>query len=198
MGLPLRRGGAIPPAGLVLLGLLLAALLAACGDDAAGVGFRLAGAGLSEGGAVPGSYTCLGSGQSPRVAWRDPPAGAGSYALIIEDLDNLYDGGPFVHWLLYNVPGAATIIPQAEQAQTPHFPAGGLQGWNSGARLGYYTICPSPTPAVHHYRFTLFALDGPLALAPGASHAQLTAALQGHILGQAQLTMLDAAAGGGN
>ena len=198
MELTSRRGGAAAgAAGLVLLGLALAPLLSACGDDAAGAGFRLAGVGISDGGAMPARYTCLGPGHSPGLTWRDPPAGAGAFALIIEDLDNLYDGGPFVHWLLYNVPGSATSVPEAAQAQTPHFASGGLQGWNSGARLGYYTICPSATPAVHRYRFTLVALDAPLALLPGASHAQLTAAMRGHILGQAQMTVLDLAPGGG-
>jgi Raf kinase inhibitor-like YbhB/YbcL family protein len=178
---------------LILAGLVWAPLLAACGD-ASGAGFRFAGPVMSDGGAMPASYTCLGAAQSPRLAWRDPPTHTGSFALIIEDLDNLYDGGPFVHWLLYNLPGSATGIPQAPQAQTPHFAAGGgLQGWNSGARLGYYTICPSATPALHRYRFTLYALDAPLALLPGASHAQLTAAMQSHILGQAQMTVLDTA-----
>jgi Raf kinase inhibitor-like YbhB/YbcL family protein len=198
MALTSRRGGAAArAAGLVLLGLALAPLLGACGDDGAGAGFRFAGVGLSDGGPVPSRDTCFGPSHSPGVAWRDPPAGTGAFALIIEDLDNLYDGGPFVHWLLYNVPGSATAVPEVPQEQAAHFASGGLQGWNSAARLGYYAICPSATPAVHRYRFTLSALDAPLVLLPGASHAQLTAAMRGHILGQAQMTVLDVAPGGG-
>jgi phosphatidylethanolamine-binding protein (PEBP) family uncharacterized protein len=36
--------------------------------------------------------------------------------------------------------------------------------------------------------FTLHALDSMLSLPEGASHADVTAAMQGHILDQAQLT----------
>ena len=47
---------------------------------------------------------------------------------------------------------------------------------------------PSPPPGKpHRYFFKLYALDHPLELQPGATKAQLLAAMIGHVLGEAQL-----------
>ncbi|TET16620.1 MAG: YbhB/YbcL family Raf kinase inhibitor-like protein [Dehalococcoidia bacterium] len=48
---------------------------------------------------------------------------------------------------------------------------------------------PPPGPS-HRYRFTLYALDRPLELDVAASKEQVLDAMQGHILGQGQLTGL--------
>jgi Raf kinase inhibitor-like YbhB/YbcL family protein len=175
---PLRHLNSLP--------ILILLVLSACGDSATPTGFTIAGPGLRDGGPLAARFTCDGPGHSPPFAWYNPPAGTGSFALTMEDLD--VPTGPFVHWLLYNLPATTTSLPEAEQAQTAGF-AGGTQGLNGRGKLGYTDVCPPRGPAMHHYRVVLYALGGVLPLAAGATREQLLPAIQGHILGQAQMTL---------
>ena len=67
-------------------------------------------------------------------------------------------------------------------------------GWNpaSGASCGTSPAFrrgggPSPPSGTHRYYFKLYALDTILDLGPGATKKQVEAAMQEHILAQAQL-----------
>jgi Raf kinase inhibitor-like YbhB/YbcL family protein len=114
----------------------------------------------------------------------------------------------FVHWLLASIPpecgelaeGACSdeVTPRGKRA--PVGPPGSVQGVNdytgwfagdadmAGTYLGYDGPCPPwNDERLHHYHFTLSALDAPLALAPGFDLAQLRAAMAGHVLAQAAL-----------
>jgi Raf kinase inhibitor-like YbhB/YbcL family protein len=65
-------------------------------------------------------------------------------------------------------------------------PNGTAQGTNDFGQAGYGG--PKPPPGKpHRYVFRLYALDRPLDIQPGATRAQLLAAMKGHILGEAQL-----------
>ena len=47
---------------------------------------------------------------------------------------------------------------------------------------------PPPGHGVHHYHFKLYALNQPLGITkPGATKAEVLKAMQGHILGEAEL-----------
>lgn len=62
----------------------------------------------------------------------------------------------------------------------------GISGRNDFGNLGYGGPCPPS--GVHRYYFTLHALDAPsLSLPEGALRRQVEQAMQGHLLGQAQL-----------
>ncbi|PYN96437.1 MAG: YbhB/YbcL family Raf kinase inhibitor-like protein, partial [Candidatus Rokuibacteriota bacterium] len=61
------------------------------------------------------------------------------------------------------------------------------QGVNDFKKLGWGGPCPPPGPA-HRYVFTLYALDSEVTLPPGTTRGDLEAAIQGHVLGQAELT----------
>jgi Raf kinase inhibitor-like YbhB/YbcL family protein len=61
----------------------------------------------------------------------------------------------------------------------------GVHGKNDAGKLGY--IGPAPPSGTHRYFFRLFALDTPLDIPPGATHKELSAAMKGHILAQAEL-----------
>jgi Raf kinase inhibitor-like YbhB/YbcL family protein len=65
-------------------------------------------------------------------------------------------------------------------------PFGGNHGTNDFKNLGYGGPCPPPG-APHHYHFRLYALDAMVALEPGASKEEVTAAMEGHVLDQAEL-----------
>jgi len=131
---------------------------------------------------IPSKYTCDAgmTNPSPALAWTDAPAGAKSFALIMHDPDAPLAGG-FTHWVLFDIPPATKDLPEGFQAGSL-----GVSGNSGFRRQGYGGPCP-PTGA-HHYHFMLSALDVPtLGLQPGASKADVEKAMEGHVVGKADL-----------
>jgi Raf kinase inhibitor-like YbhB/YbcL family protein len=133
-------------------------------------------------GMIPSQYTCDGQDISPPLSWDAPPSETQSLALIVDDPDA--PGQIFVHWVLYDLPPEIHQLPKAAADQET-LPGGGKQGKNDFGKLGYGGPCP-PT-GIHRYFFRLYALDRELGLKPGATKAQLEAAMSGHILAAAEL-----------
>ena len=80
---------------------------------------------FAAGQAIPKKYTCEGDDRSPPLAWSGAPAGAKSFALIVDDPDAPDPAAPrmtWVHWVLYNVPAGTTQL--AEGASSGSLPAG--------------------------------------------------------------------------
>ncbi|HEX5417509.1 MAG TPA: YbhB/YbcL family Raf kinase inhibitor-like protein [Chloroflexota bacterium] len=145
--------------------------------------FRLTSSAFAADELIPKRFTCDGADQSPPLAWSDPPAGTRSLALIVEDPDA--PGGTFIHWVIYYLSFDKNELPAGVPKQA-ELPDGARQGRNSFRRVGYGGPCPPPgTP--HHYHFRLFALDAPSALTPGASASELRSAMNGHVVGEAEL-----------
>lgn len=129
---------------------------------------------------IPAAYTCKGQNINPPLHVNDAPATAQSLTLILHDPDAPM--GDFTHWLLWNISPKLTDI--AEDS----IPVGAIQGVTDFRNVGYGGPCP---PAgTHRYIFDLYALDVALDLPQGTSRAELEAAMQGHIVGTAQLTGL--------
>lgn len=63
--------------------------------------------------------------------------------------------------------------------------AGGQQGENDFEHIGYGGPCPPS--GTHRYFFKIYALDDELPLKAGAKKADVEKAMEGHIVGQAQL-----------
>ena len=146
--------------------------------------FTLTSTAFSDGAAIPAQYTCDGVDVSPPLAWSGPPPGTRSFALIADDPDAPV--GTWVHWVLYNLPAAVSELPE-NIAKVESLDLGGArQGRNDFRRPGYGGPCPPPGPA-HRYFFKLYALDAPLQLKPGGQKKDLEAAMEGHVLGSAQL-----------
>ncbi len=135
------------------------------------------------GGDIPSKYTCSGADVSPALIWNDPPAGTQSFALIADDPDAPV--GTWVHWVAYDLPASARQltegVPKAEAIA-----GGGIQGQNDFGKTGYGGPCPPPGKP-HRYYFKLYALDGKLSLKPGATKKVVEAAMEGHILAQAEV-----------
>lgn len=115
---------------------------------------------------------------------------------------------PFVHWLMANIPvecgelaeGACGegIVPRGKRE--PFGPPGSVQGRNDytgwfkgdaemgGDYLGYDGPCPPWNDSiVHHYHFRIHALDvAALDLQPGFTLDALRAAMEGHVLAEAE------------
>lgn len=133
---------------------------------------------FAQGQPIPARYTCDDQDISPPLHWSDAPAGTQSFALILDDPDA--PAGPWVHWVLFNLPANLRDLPEKA---TP--PQGSLEGKNGWGRVGYGGPCPPR--GSHRYLFKLYALDTSLTLARGAGKAQLLTSMEGHILAQAEL-----------
>lgn len=131
---------------------------------------------FNEGGAIPTKFTCDGEDISPELDWFGIPEGTVSLALIMDDPDAPM--GTWVHWVLYNLPMDLSGLREGMTGV-------GLDGTNSWNRTGYGGPCPPS--GTHRYFFKLYALDTNLDLAPGAKKEALLAAMEDHILGQAEL-----------
>lgn len=134
---------------------------------------------FTEGGLIPQKFTCDGQDTSPQLSWNDMPEYTGAFVLIVDDPDAPM--GTWDHWVLYNIPAKTTEL--AEGIKT--LPEGTLEGLNSWSKRGYGGPCPPDK--IHRYYFKLYALDKPLDLSPGASKKAVEAAMQSHILAEAQL-----------
>ncbi len=139
---------------------------------------------------IPKKHSGEGEDLSPPLAWSGVPSNAQELALIVDDPD-APTPEPWVHWVIYKIPADAPGLPEnvAKQAQLKQ-PAGALQGknsWPSGQTIGYRGPMPPPRHGLHHYQFTLYALDAKLDAPPGLDKAALLKLMQGHILAQGRL-----------
>jgi len=126
---------------------------------------------------LPSQYTCDGADVNPPLAFSAVPTGTKSLVLICSDPDAV--GGEWIHWLVWN------IGPKINSIAENSVPAGAVLGTTSFGQSGYGGPCPPS--GVHRYYFKLYALDIILSLGPEAEMEQLTQALSGHILAEAEL-----------
>lgn len=135
-------------------------------------------------GEIPRKYTCDGQDLSPPLTWSGVPAGTKSLVLIVDDPDAPDPAAPkmtWVHWVLYNLPPDSTGLPEA----VLHLPPGTKEGINDWKRTGYGGPCPPI--GRHRYFHKLYALDTVLPDLGKPNKAALEKAMQGHILGRAEL-----------
>jgi hypothetical protein len=149
---------------------------------------------LGADGSIDLRHTAFGDNLSPPLRWT-PVEGAGAYAIILEDPDAPMEH-PFVHWLIWNIPGAATSLPEG-LPNTEHLvtPQNAIQGHNGMGSVGYFGPRPPPGTGVHHYHFQIFALDGPLTLKGEADLRALVDAMKGRVLADGELVGTFAAPG---
>ena len=137
------------------------------------------------GGGIPATYTCDGADVSPALAWSGVPAGTAALALIVDDPDA--PSGTWVHWVLFNLPGTLSALPEGvPKTDAPAGLGGALQGRNDFRRIGYGGPCPPPGKP-HRYFFKLYALDAALPLKSGATKQDVERAMRGHVLAEASL-----------
>jgi Raf kinase inhibitor-like YbhB/YbcL family protein len=60
---------------------------------------------------IPKKYTGEGQGLSPPLRWTGLPEGTKEIALICDDPDAPRPE-PFVHWVVYKIPGNLTELPE--------------------------------------------------------------------------------------
>lgn len=147
---------------------------------------------------VNGVNTCTASGaagadQSPELSWRHAPHNTRTFVVVLYDTT-----AAFTHWGMYNIPAGTTSLPANAGAPGSSF---GSQINNDFGDPGYDGPCPPANvpPDVHHYVFTVYALDSELEVSSSANfpsnaetlyHALIRAARDGHVLASASLTGL--------
>jgi Raf kinase inhibitor-like YbhB/YbcL family protein len=134
---------------------------------------------LKSGAAIPDAYSSYAANTSPPLSWHGAPAGTKTFAVILQDPDAPM-ATPFVHWVMWNVPGADRGLPEGKA------PDGALEGKMGAGRMGYFGPHP-PAGAPHHYHYQVFALDQPLDLAAGSDEKALETVMAGHVLASGEL-----------
>lgn len=157
--------------------LFLTCLLLFTGSNA--MAFKISSNAFDNESTIPVKYTCDGDDISPELTWQDPPENTKSFVLIMDDPDA--PRGTWVHWVLFNIPVDVNHLKE----NIDQLPNGTLSGNNSWNRQGYGGPCPPDK--MHRYFFKLYALDAKLDLPAGSDKAAVEKAMQGHILGNAEL-----------
>jgi Raf kinase inhibitor-like YbhB/YbcL family protein len=141
-----------------------------------------------DGDPIPVKYTQAGEQVSPPLTWSNVPPGTQSFVLHMRDPDVARNKGTEdqVHWLVWNIPGTATGLPEG-------VPKGAdlLDGSHQISASGPVYRGPG-APASgppHHYTFEVFALDTKLDVTAGAdawvTRTAVWKAMEGHVLGKA-------------
>ena len=144
---------------------------------------------LRAGEMVPRDYTPDGRNLSPPLKWKQLPEGTKEIAVVCADF-GAGNPPPWVHWLIYGIPGSAKELPaglpiQPDEPMPPEL-AGAKQGLN-GWRLPFYRGPAPPAGKPHLYHFTVYALDQELKLREALTRDDLLEAMSGHIIGQGDL-----------
>jgi hypothetical protein len=138
---------------------------------------------FESGDAIPTRFSAYGDSVSPPLEWADAPGGSRSFALFVHDPDAPLaapDGTyGFVHWVLYNIPGAVTSIEEGSTGYTP--------GTNQNGEAAYYGPRPPEGHGVHHYFIWLLALDRAPGLTAGLTLWQLLELVEPNVLGMNRL-----------
>jgi Raf kinase inhibitor-like YbhB/YbcL family protein len=151
-------------------------------------GIVMASAAFDVDGRIDPIYTPAGDGISPPLEW-NAVLEAETFALVVEDPD-APGKDPFVHWLMWNIPGKLTALPQGiEKTAFPKSQIeGAVQGRNGFREHGWFGPKPPPGSGLHHYHFQLFALSTRLDhLGAETPLAVLTNALKGSTIAMGDL-----------
>ena len=140
------------------------ATLAACSSAAAPTAkpetgpLTLKSAAFSTQGLIPINYSCAGANLSPPLSWHGvAPVGTHSWAIVMQDLDV-----KSATWLQWSVTGIAAGTRSVGMGQLP---VGAVSNRASNGAAGFVGACP-PQGRVHHYQFTVFAMNKQVNLSP--------------------------------
>ena len=165
--------------------LLISSLLLSSPARATEARMQLSSTAFTPQGSIPAKYTCEGTDTSPPLTWSGVPASAKSLALIVDDPDAPDPKAPkmtWVHWVIYDVLPQTSSLPEGGSRSIP---SGTREGLNDWKKTGYGGPCPPI--GRHRYFFKLYALDTVLPDLGKPSKADLLKAMEGHIVGTAEL-----------
>ncbi|HEX7939470.1 MAG TPA: YbhB/YbcL family Raf kinase inhibitor-like protein [Gemmatimonadaceae bacterium] len=144
---------------------------------------------FANGADIPFENTQYKGNVFPGLSWSAGPSGTKAYVVIMQDPDAMRNGGPILHWTMFNVPASVTKLDAAMAAP----PAGAQYGPNIRGSNMAYMGPHTPAGPKHRYHIQLFALDTVLALDGTATYDALTNAMKDHVLASGQLVGLGSA-----
>ena len=159
---------------IVLTAASLFYAVSAKAQDHKEVNMKLTSPAFQNGADIPSKFTCEGRDVNPALNIENIPEGTKSLALIVDDPDA--PAKTWVHWVVYD------ILPKNKIAEDS---IPGKQGVNDSR--GHDWGGPCPPSGTHRYYFKLYALDKVLGLDEGVNKKCLEDAMEGHILGKAEL-----------
>jgi Raf kinase inhibitor-like YbhB/YbcL family protein len=174
--------------------LVVSATLLASALGAQAAGFTLSSPTIKPGSTLSDAqvfngFGCSGKNISPALSWSGAPPGTKSFALTVYDPD-APTGSGWWHWVVFNIPAAATQLPEgAGAADGKGLPPGSVQGRTDFGAAAFGGACPPAGDKPHRYVFTVYALKTDKLEVP----ADGTAALVGFMinankLGEAKFT----------
>jgi Raf kinase inhibitor-like YbhB/YbcL family protein len=136
----------------------------------------------------------MGGDQSPQLTWKHAPHNTRSFVVVLYDTT-----AAFTHWGMYNIAADIRMLPEDAGVADSAY---GSQVYNDFGDPHYDGPCPPAgvAPDVHHYVFTVYALDSELEVPSSANfpanaetlyQALIQAGRDGHILASAQLLALN-------
>ncbi len=126
---------------------------------------------------IPFQYTCDGENVSPPLEFKEVPQEAKSLVLIVDDPDA--PAGVWVHWLVFNINPATTLVPENT------IPQGGIGGINSFNQHNYSGPCPPS--GTHRYFFKLYALDKEIKADASLNKEDIEVMIKDSIIEKAEL-----------
>lgn len=146
-------------------------------------GFVLSSPKIGEDGRLPVEFTGDGAGVSPPLVWKGAPAGTKSFALI---MDHLAPGNEMKsYWVMWDIPAKMTSLPQEATGV-------GRVGTGFRGEAGYeppHSQGPGDKTYVLHL-YALSAAPEPAGPAERVSREALLEAMEGKILGRADLSVI--------
>lgn len=138
---------------------------------------------FKSGGDIPFENTSWRANIFPGLKWTAGPAGTKSYAVIMQDGDAMSKGAPILHWTMVNIPATMKELEPGMAAP----PAGAEYGPNIRGLAHAYMGPHTPQGPKHRYHLQVFALDTTVPASALASYADLTAAMEGHVLASGEV-----------
>lgn len=104
-------------------------------------------------------FGCQGANRSPRLGWRNPPAGTKSFAITVYDPD-APTGSGWWHWVVINIPSTTSMLPESAGNPTLRLlPSAAKQVPTDFGQPGFGGACPPVGDKPHKYIFTVYALN---------------------------------------
>jgi hypothetical protein len=95
---------------------------------------------------------CGGGNISPALSWSGASDKTKSYVVTLFDPD-AGDRG-WWHWIVFDIPASIHSLPQGGPV-----PENAIEATNDFENKGYSGPCPPAGSGVHHYQFTVWAMD---------------------------------------
>ena len=135
---------------------------------------------------VLNAHGCTGGNISPDLKWENAPDNTKEFALIVHDPDAPVLNG-WYHWIVLNIPNYVLSFEKGIKITNPM-----VEAPTSFTDVnGYGGACPPIGHGIHHYHFTIYALDvEKLDIKKDTKPTEVEKLVQEHTLAKSTITGL--------